>query len=67
MTRSDLNRRSGFVDGTAVVRSYPAEPFQWRLVTGADFARSIRWARGNVSQVGRAIEKAKAALASSSK
>jgi len=27
MTRSELNRRNGFIDGTATVRSYPAANF----------------------------------------
>lgn len=40
MTREELNRRNGFADGTAVVKSY-----RWHTVTGSDFGRAIKWAR----------------------
>ncbi len=39
MTRDELNRRNGFIDGHAVTKSYP-----WRTVTGSDFGRAIKWA-----------------------
>lgn len=45
MNRDELNRRNGFIDGHAEMKSYPAKPFPWRTVTGLDFGRAIRWSR----------------------
>ena len=46
MTRDELNRRNGFIDGHAVVRSYP-----WRTVTGEDFGKAIKWARKQANKL----------------
>ncbi len=37
MTREEINRRTGFIDSPAIVKSYP-----WRTV---NFGRAIKWAR----------------------
>lgn len=52
MTRDELNRRNGFTDGNAVFRSYP-----WHTVTGADFGRSIKWARKQINPITELLKK----------
>ena len=58
MTRDELNRRNGFIDGKAEVKSYP-----WHMVTGRDFGRAIKWSRerGNTlfEQIKKRIEQGK--------
>jgi len=57
MTRDELNRRNGFIDGTATFRSYPAKPFPWSLVTGRDFGRAIKWSRERGNKAAEQIRK----------
>ena len=57
MTREEINRRTGFIDSPAVAKSYP-----WRTVTGADFARSFRWAKTWRNPLSTLIKNAKEKL-----
>lgn len=36
---------------SASLRDFPKKPFTWTLVTGADFGRSIRWAKKQPNEV----------------
>ena len=51
MTRPDLNQRHGFADAPTVKASYP-----WRMVTGLDFGRAIKWAKGRKNAINEAIK-----------